>query len=358
MSGFLGHLVQRSLTPLAGVRPRPVSVYEANPPSPTPDASLAAAPEPERNTAAHDPFRTDLTPAPDAVSRNLAPLATAASPTDTKARRPAVETVPRPDPRSDLSEDRHRGEPQTLTKPEQRPGRAPTAAHAETRVRDPFAQPKAATRFDGEQALPAVEESGQRGVRTGNKRRRKPAPAQRPPDETPLHAASESDTADSTAALRAHRLRLRGKLAMQPDLKTSEARSEAPFSVREGFTAPADPARTLRGESPDRAAVAEPDAESGRRTVASPPDPLRSASRAAPSATPQAILAPRLPYIEPLAQPVQPGISNPAEPTVHVTIGRVEIRAVAAPAAQKRSTPSKPALSLNDYLQRRSGGHG
>jgi len=55
---------------------------------------------------------------------------------------------------------------------------------------------------------------------------------------------------------------------------------------------------------------------------------------------------------------VQPDISNPAEPTVHVTIGRVEIRAVAAPAAQKRSTPSKPALSLNDYLQRRSGGHG
>lgn len=145
---------------------------------------------------------------------------------------------------------------------------------------------------------------------------------------------------------------------MQSDSKTSETRLEAPLSVREGFTSPTDPARTLRGESPDRTAVAKSDAESERRTVASPPDPLRSASRPAPSATPQAILAPRLPYIEPLAQPVQPGISNPAEPTVHVTIGRVEIRAVAAPAAQKRSTPSKPALSLNDYLQRRSGGHG
>ena len=49
-----------------------------------------------------------------------------------------------------------------------------------------------------------------------------------------------------------------------------------------------------------------------------------------------------------------------AGPTVQVTIGRVEIRAVVAQPATaapaRRAAPSKPALSLSDYLQRREGG--
>jgi hypothetical protein len=47
-------------------------------------------------------------------------------------------------------------------------------------------------------------------------------------------------------------------------------------------------------------------------------------------------------------------------PTVHVTIGRIDIRATVAPPAAappaRRVLPSRPALSLSDYLQRRQGG--
>ncbi len=46
--------------------------------------------------------------------------------------------------------------------------------------------------------------------------------------------------------------------------------------------------------------------------------------------------------------------SSPA-PTIQVTIGRVEVRAVAATAPPKRSAQTGPALSLNDYLSQRGG---
>jgi hypothetical protein len=44
--------------------------------------------------------------------------------------------------------------------------------------------------------------------------------------------------------------------------------------------------------------------------------------------------------------------SSPAE--VHIHIGRIELTAVAPPAPPRRqSTPGKPAMSLDEYLQRR-----
>jgi hypothetical protein len=46
------------------------------------------------------------------------------------------------------------------------------------------------------------------------------------------------------------------------------------------------------------------------------------------------------------------------QPTIHVTIGRVDVRAVMPAASQPRaeSTPKAPALSLDDYLAQRKGG--
>lgn len=50
-----------------------------------------------------------------------------------------------------------------------------------------------------------------------------------------------------------------------------------------------------------------------------------------------------------------PMAEQPA-PVIHVTIGRVEVRAVPAPAGKPRVDPSKPKpLSLDDYLKRRGG---
>jgi len=54
------------------------------------------------------------------------------------------------------------------------------------------------------------------------------------------------------------------------------------------------------------------------------------------------------------APPERPGPAAPAEPTVHVTIGRVEIRAVSAPAPPARRAQAARMMSLDDYLAERN----
>lgn len=49
---------------------------------------------------------------------------------------------------------------------------------------------------------------------------------------------------------------------------------------------------------------------------------------------------------------------KPAEPTVQVTIGRVEVRAVAPPVRQEKGRKPQSAMSLDDYLKRRGGRSG
>lgn len=48
----------------------------------------------------------------------------------------------------------------------------------------------------------------------------------------------------------------------------------------------------------------------------------------------------------------------PVMPTIHVTIGRVEVRAQTMPAASASQSRSAPAMTLEDYLQRRKTGGG
>lgn len=72
---------------------------------------------------------------------------------------------------------------------------------------------------------------------------------------------------------------------------------------------------------------------------------------------PQALplLQPPAPPAMPVTQVVREGISQPqsAEPTIQVTIGRIEVRA--APPGKPQARPEKPRgiLSLEDYLKRR-----
>ncbi len=58
----------------------------------------------------------------------------------------------------------------------------------------------------------------------------------------------------------------------------------------------------------------------------------------------------------PQAQPIQAG--NGAAPQIHVTIGRIEVRAANPPPAAPRKAAARqgPAVSLEDYLKRRQGG--
>jgi hypothetical protein len=51
-----------------------------------------------------------------------------------------------------------------------------------------------------------------------------------------------------------------------------------------------------------------------------------------------------------------PQLASPA-PTIHVTIGRIEVRATPPPvSAQSKSRPAAPVMSLDDYLRQRGGG--
>ena len=94
------------------------------------------------------------------------------------------------------------------------------------------------------------------------------------------------------------------------------------------------------------------------RKAASPLEPSGPGRRQESSAPIRAILAPERPPNSPLAPHLQPSEAKSAEPVIHVTIGRVEVRAVPAAPAPKRAAPSAPSLSLGEYLRRRDGGSG
>ncbi|WP_156051360.1 hypothetical protein [Allokutzneria albata] len=52
-----------------------------------------------------------------------------------------------------------------------------------------------------------------------------------------------------------------------------------------------------------------------------------------------------------------PRRSKTVEQTVHITIGRVEVKAAADKAPERRAAPrQQPTTSLEDYLRRRGGG--
>lgn len=113
-----------------------------------------------------------------------------------------------------------------------------------------------------------------------------------------------------------------------------------------------DTGETADGE---RASFAAPDERNGSLT-------RRNSQRPSPAHEVPGDLAP-----EPGAEQNPPMIStrrddgvNELAPIIRVSIGRVEVRATIAPAANaiKRAAPAAPAISLSDYLQRRKGGVG
>lgn len=59
-----------------------------------------------------------------------------------------------------------------------------------------------------------------------------------------------------------------------------------------------------------------------------------------------------------VSQASAPDRGKPVEPVVHVTIGRVEVRAVAPPVRQEKGRKPPSAMSLDDYLKRRGGRSG
>jgi hypothetical protein len=104
------------------------------------------------------------------------------------------------------------------------------------------------------------------------------------------------------------------------------------------------------------------------------PSPARSASPNTASTTPDAlevrsVIRPSSAPNEPLYRSAfeqgrekfrsfAPSASSPSEPSIQVTIGRVEVRVTPPAAPTKSASRKEPALSLDAYLRRRSQGGG
>ncbi len=313
MTGFLAHLAQRSLDNRSSVRPRPVSLYETRRPTLMSDAPLASSVVLDRDSGEEShPLSGRRFPVPPAPPERRTGI-DVASPSPEAQVHFQVESAspPRPD-----------GDAQSGTW--QRP---PKANRARVETDQTVMQ-------DSNVAPRSNELAGTRPI----------VPAVRPPslEQTDVQGADAGQTPRS--------LPIQGKPAIRSKSETPEAMDEATLPT---------PERTARAVQPvqfhqPEAARAKVQTQTDESQAGRP----RSQNREAKAATIEAVLAPRLP--QPGAPPpVRPLSAKAERPVIHVTIGRVEIRAVSAPAAPKRTpAPSKPALSLNDYLQRRSKVHG
>jgi hypothetical protein len=96
----------------------------------------------------------------------------------------------------------------------------------------------------------------------------------------------------------------------------------------------------------------------GRREPSLKPPDAPALVRPAKAAPPAPVLAaPARPAMRPLQPaPAREQEHRSAEPAIHVTIGRVEIRAVPPPPGAAAAKPATPKLKLEDYLRARSGG--
>ncbi|GGN13774.1 hypothetical protein FHR83_003778 [Actinoplanes campanulatus] len=126
-------------------------------------------------------------------------------------------------------------------------------------------------------------------------------------------------------------------------LRTTESRSVEPVPGRETVTRViSDPPVPPAAAAPQRPAPSA--SASADRPAAGPAPVMRPAARVAP------VAAARRETVQP---PASRRRARPAEPSVHVTIGRLEVRATAperAPARTPRSGRPAPAVTLTDYL--------
>lgn len=314
MSGFLAHLVQRTFSNAPDVRPRPASLFE---PMSTARQLVVAHDEP-------------------GVPPSLPARAV-------EEPQHAAETTVRPVRRQSLDDEPTPFEPGSIK------GRLPTAQGVESAVEEgspvAAAVPPSPTRpvakeiVKDDEAPPALQ-ARPKAITRSMARPLTPL--------TPEASAfpGESPSAQAPVAMPAR---------PQP-LSRSEAREPAASSER--AVQESGPPVSSLSRTPERQRESSA-AQQREFSPAQQHEPSAEQRRAASAEPRQAVLVPRLPPAQPLARPPQPIASaetKAAEPTVHVTIGRVEIRAVAAPAAPKRPAPPKPTLSLADYLDRREGG--
>ena len=154
--------------------------------------------------------------------------------------------------------------------------------------------------------------------------------------ETAAPMRSRADAGDRAGALRVP--------AGQADPRTPP-----PRAATEG----APPGPAVRDDRPGDARP-EP---SGARDPGTGTDSSSTPRRQEPAYRPERSAPPRVEVVATRRDSASPRGDEPgapAEPTVHVTIGRVEIRAVAAPTPAVRRGEPQRATSLDDYLAQRN----
>jgi hypothetical protein len=193
----------------------------------------------------------------------------------------------------------------------------------------------------------------------------RPAAAQAPPDKKPMHFPMPP-----TESL--IDVRPRGRV---PDSSAFGRRAPAgdliepvvmPKSAAFVPDRPTDQRTPTRSEVPERATRNSTPAKTGaprqfheaaesHANLPSVESPRLRSEDAAPR-TPAAIDPASTPRFE-FARHVPPAPHvSPPEPTIQVTIGRIEVRAVSSQVATPRERPASPVMSLNDYLHSRRGG--
>ena len=119
---------------------------------------------------------------------------------------------------------------------------------------------------------------------------------------------------------------------------------------RRGEPRPTNRKTERAATSPPQAETPEPIAKREDQAPTGPkPTPTTTPAAGSPFALPP---APRVSAKRPEAQP------RGSEPTIHVSIGRVEIRATREQQSPRREKESSPVMSLDDYLRSRPGRRG
>lgn len=164
-----------------------------------------------------------------------------------------------------------------------------------------------------------------------------PAPiAERPSRETHVEGEAPVDAPQRAMARQP---------AIEAPLPRSPARGEASTAASPASPLPRQGALALPPPAAPAAPMAAP-------LLRPPPAPVvRRPERPAQAAAPSAPR--RMP-----SAPSRPSTTAEAPPPVQVTIGRIEVRAVAAAPAPAPSRRAAPRLSLEQYLQDRHGGRG
>ena len=215
-------------------------------------------------------------------------------------------------------------------------------------------------------------------MQSSRHRRRMAADRENPLSESPRTISTSNRSAISTATSR----QSEETASLTPN-RSTESRAPAvaplvvpvgirPVSARDDLSTPTPVARadSLSVPAPPERLVRESVREVSRTEVSVPTQKPRVKRVAAPQEAPApAHLTPRPPAPSPFAPMIKPAAPTappfdekrgeaPPQPTIQVTIGRIEVRATPAPTRKpaNNAATSTGALSLDDYLSQRAGG--